>query len=148
MGMLRRMTEGNLKAPGGETVRVQLEDNLAAPEHARRATGQVLRRWGLTPLLDSVLLAVSELVGNAVRHGAAPVKLTLSRLIDGIRIDVHDADPREPRLPAPPALAAQTSESGRGLQIVSSVAAEVGVEQIRGDGKMVYARFVTEGDEK
>ena len=141
------MTEGNAP-PAEEAVRVQLEQNLTAPVHARRAARQVLRRWGLAPLLDSVLLVVSELVGNAVRHGGAPVKLTISRLIDGIRIDVEDANPREPRLPAPPASAPPTSESGRGLQIVSSVADEVGVQQVRGDGKMVYARFVTEGHDE
>jgi len=94
-------------------------------------------------LVDTVVLAVSELVGNAVRHGAAPVRLTLRRRLDGIRVDVHDGDPREPRMPAPEASATAGSESGRGLQIVSRVADEVGVERIRGDGKLVYARFGT-----
>jgi len=34
-------------------------------------------------------------------------------------------------------------ESGRGLLIVSAVADEVGVEQVPGDGKQVYASFDT-----
>ena len=97
-------------------------------------------------MLDSVVLTVSELVGNAVRYGGAPVRLTLCRLIDGIRVDVHDGSSRAPAMPVAAESAAPDSESGRGLEIVSQVADEVGVEQIQDDGKSVYARFTQSSD--
>ncbi|MFD7739772.1 ATP-binding protein, partial [Kitasatospora sp. NPDC059800] len=54
------------------------------------------------PLLvaDAVLL-VSELVGNALRHGGEPGTLLLVRATGRLRIEVSDASPRPP-LPRPP----------------------------------------------
>ncbi len=136
-----------MNEPGeGHRVDLDLDQSPGAPAQARRATRLVVRRWGLAPLLDSVVLTVSELVGNAVRYGAAPVRLTLCRLIDGIRVDVHDGSSRAPALPVAAESAAPDSESGRGLEIVSQVADEVGVEQIQDDGKSVYARFTQSSD--
>jgi two-component sensor histidine kinase len=96
----------------------------------------------LTNLLDPVLLVVSELVGNAVRHGRPPVGLRLRRSGDGVRVDVHDEESVSPRR----GQAGPGAESGRGMVLVDAVSAESGVEQIDGDGKVVWARVDPEPD--
>jgi anti-sigma regulatory factor (Ser/Thr protein kinase) len=55
---------------------------------------------------------------------------------------VHDTVPDEPALQDRPQVD-HDRESGRGLLIVSAIADEVGVEQVPGDGKHVYASFDT-----
>lgn len=122
-------------------VRVDLPPDLTAAREARATTRRVLPRWRLGALLDPVLLVVSELVGNAVRHGRPPVDLTLTRAARGVRVDVHDENPAAP---ATVASAAETAESGRGMFLVDAVAAESGVTQIEGDGKVVWARVDAE----
>jgi anti-sigma regulatory factor (Ser/Thr protein kinase) len=126
----------------GEVVRVDLHAGPHAPADARRATREVLRRWELPALVDRVVLVVSELVTNSVRYGRPPLHLDLRRLRGRIRIDVHDTVAQEPVLHDREPVA-DDRESGRGLLIVSAVADEVGVEQVPGDGKHVYAAFDT-----
>jgi anti-sigma regulatory factor (Ser/Thr protein kinase) len=126
----------------GELVRVDLHPGPHAPADARRATREVLGRWELPALVDRVVLVVSELVTNSVRYGRPPLHLDLRRLRGRVRIDVHDTVPEEPVLHGREAVADE-SESGRGLLIVNAVADEVGVEQVPGDGKHVYAAFDT-----
>jgi anti-sigma regulatory factor (Ser/Thr protein kinase) len=121
---------------GGADVQVALPPDLTAAREARAAARRVLPTWRLGALLEPVLLVVSELVGNAVRHGRPPVDLRLRRAGRGVRVDVHDED-------ATPPAAVDTDadhESGRGLRIVDALAAESGVERIEGDGKVVWAR--------
>ena len=75
--------------------------------------------------LDAAELVVGELVANAVRHGAPPF---------GVCIDWHDDPPMlcvvdrgrgmRPVYPAPDL----TSENGRGLLIVRSLAGEIVVD--------------------
>jgi anti-sigma regulatory factor (Ser/Thr protein kinase) len=125
-------TEGNQ-----DQVQVALPYDLTAPRQARAAARTALRRWNLAALLDPLLLAVSELVGNAVRHGRAPVGMWLRRAGQGVRVDVHDASPQQPA--CRPAMADREAEGGRGLSLVRAVARETGVEQIAGDGKVVWA---------
>ena len=122
-------------------VRVDLVSDGRAAGQARRGVRQVLALWQLPALIDSVVLAVSELVTNAVRYGRPPLFLVLRRDGTRVRLDVHDASPTGPadkRTPAGPA-----AESGRGLNIVAAVAVEVGCEQVPGDGKIMYAAFDT-----
>ncbi len=126
----------------GEVVRVDLRPGPHAPADARRATREVLGRWELPALVDRVVLVVSELVTNSVRYGRPPLRLDLCRLRSCVRIDVHDTVEEEPVLHGRAAVA-DDRESGRGLLIVSAVADEVGVEQVPGDGKHVYASFDT-----
>lgn len=83
---------------------------------------------------------VSELVGNAVRHGRPPVNLRLRRAGRGVQVDVHDEDSSAPAV----APATSEAESGRGLLLVDAVAADSGVAQIEGDGKVVWARVEPE----
>lgn len=125
-----------------EVVRVDLRPGPHAPADARRATREALRLWGLPALVDRVVLVVSELVTNSVRYGRPPLRLDLRRLRDGIRVDVHDTVTEEPVLAGPQDVDPDR-ESGRGLLIVSAVADRVGVEQVPGDGKHVYASFDT-----
>ena len=126
----------------GEVVRVDLRPGPHAPAEARRATREVLGRWELQELVDRAVLVVSELVTNSVRYGRPPLHLDLRRLRGRVRVDVHDTVPEEPVLHGREAVD-DDRESGRGLLIVSAVADEVGVEQVPGDGKHVYASFYT-----
>ena len=127
---------------GGEVVRLELSCGPRAPGDARRATRDVLGRWGLPALVDRVVLVVSELVTNSVRYGRPPLRLDLCRLRSCVRIDVHDTVQEAPVLEGRRPVD-DDRESGRGLLIVSAVADEVGVEQVPGDGKHVYASFHT-----
>jgi hypothetical protein len=124
-------------------VQVELPPDLTAAREARAATKRVLPRWALGSLLDPVLLVVSELVGNAVRHGRPPVDLRLRKSGRGVQVDVHDEEAAAPTA----AQTAEDAESGRGQQLVQAVAAESGVEHIEGDGKVVWARVEPEADE-
>ena len=125
-----------------EVVRVDLRPGPHAPADARQATREALRRWELPALVDRVVLVVSELVTNSVRYGRPPLHLDLRRLRSCVRVDVHDTVPEEPVLHGRAEVDADR-ESGRGLLIVSAVADRVGVEQVPGDGKHVYASFDT-----
>jgi anti-sigma regulatory factor (Ser/Thr protein kinase) len=123
-------------------VQVPLDQDDRAPGQARRATRAVLVRWRLPALVDTVLLAVSELVTNGIRHGRPQVALELRLDARQIAVRVHDGDPTEPTA-VHGRKAGADAESGRGLSIVSALAVQVGVEQVPGAGKVVYACFNT-----
>ncbi|HEY8480683.1 MAG TPA: SpoIIE family protein phosphatase [Spirillospora sp.] len=91
-----------------------------------------LAEWGLQSLTDTVELLVSELVTNALVHGAGSMGL---RLIRGgsLLCEVYDDGADLPRLRH----AATTDESGRGLQLVSHLAARWGTHRAE-RGKVVW----------
>jgi anti-sigma regulatory factor (Ser/Thr protein kinase) len=122
---------------------VDLGHDLHAPAQARRATRQTLQEWRLARLADRVVLVVSELVGNVVRHGGKPVGLTLQRRSQSVRVAVHDGCAQ--RLPPVDTTVGEGTleESGRGLYIVNELADGVTVEQVPGDGKIIHADFRT-----
>src|SRR5215212_1528204 len=70
----------------------------AVAESARAARRQVaaqLTDWGLPQMVDDATLVVSELVTNAVCHGAGPVWHALRRVsgdgaADAVRLEVGD----------------------------------------------------------
>lgn len=87
--------------------------------------------------VDTVLLLVSELVTNAVRHAATEFDLTIS--VDGTQVTVavidHDSThPPRMRDPLP------EDTSGRGLRIVQELASSWGSEPLDGDAKRVWFR--------
>jgi anti-sigma regulatory factor (Ser/Thr protein kinase) len=51
----------------------------AALAEARRLTVGALERWGLSERAGDAALVISELAGNALRHGSGPVQLVLRR---------------------------------------------------------------------
>ncbi|WP_308072319.1 ATP-binding protein [Streptomyces bambusae] len=84
----------------------------------------------------AALLVVSELVTNAVRHTRGPCALDVTWAPDGIDIDVTDTSSTPPRLrPLDPSGA----EGGYGWRIVRTLASEVAVRPVRGNGKTVHA---------
>lgn len=105
-----------------EELRIQLPPTSTAPGLAR----QIVLDMNPPPdVVDDMMLVVSELVTNAVKHGAPPVELTVRSSTEGVTLEVYDAAAGEPtvrtleRLDAP--------GGGRGLRLVSEVAADWGV---------------------
>lgn len=132
-----------LNHPAGvHSVRLRLEPGDRAPGQARSAVRDLLVAWGLPELLDSVVMVVSELVTNAVRHGRPPVVVVLDRHADLLRLVVHDGEVSGPAIGQ--ALSTGDDESGRGLTIIQALADDVGWDLVPGDGKVVYATFVLE----
>ena len=125
----------------GTTGRLELPDDNTAPALARSHTRRMLGSWSLPGAVEPLVLVVSELVSNAVRHGRPPVALLLRRVERGVRVDVHD----ESSAFAPIARANKSAltdpdaEGGRGLPLVDAVSVDHGVDQVPNDGKQVWA---------
>ena len=131
-------------ARSAEAVDVPLPQDLTAPAVARGAVRRLLDSWRLQAVLEPVLLAVSELVTNALRHGRPPVALRLVRTGHSVEVDVHDGSRDLPPGTAGPE---EDAESGRGLGIVEAMAVDTGCEPVPDDGKIVWARFEPDGPE-
>ncbi|MCX5409217.1 ATP-binding protein [Streptomyces sp. NBC_00335] len=72
-------------------------------EEARLIARDVLSADGLGEcLVDDVLLVVSELVSNAVRHAGGVTDFHVRRLQDCVAVDVSDASTLCPRVPDKP----------------------------------------------
>lgn len=91
-----------------------------------RATAKVAcRAWSVSSACEVVTLAVSELVGNAVRHGGSGrLTLRLSMTPRRLRLEVVDSGPGTPVVRTPPV----DAESGRGLWLISELSTRWGVE--------------------
>ncbi|MGW0395478.1 ATP-binding protein [Streptomyces sp. NPDC003042] len=110
--------------------------NIAA---ARQFTRDTLHAWGVTARHDDMLLCVSELATNALRHGVPPGRGYLLRLLTfdtTVRIEVHDSGPGLSRMPSRPL----GGGGGRGLMLVAALADEWGVVP-RAPGKVVWCEF-------
>ncbi|NJQ03055.1 ATP-binding protein [Streptomyces sp. PLAI1-29] len=128
------------RAPGEERTRTALrlsgdpaaeEVVLASrPESAARARrlaeAVVVGEWGLSPrLAEDVVLLVSELVGNAVRHTGARtfgLRMRLGRC--RIRVELRDPSRGLPCLMP----VRELDENGRGLFLVDTLADRWGVD--------------------
>ncbi|NBM15690.1 SpoIIE family protein phosphatase [Streptomyces sp. GC420] len=111
-------------------------DVPADPEHvaeARLRTSAQLTEWGLDEVAFVTELVVSELVTNAIRYGAAPVRLRLIRDRTLI-IEVSDANSTAPHLRR----AQIFDEGGRGLLLVAQLTQSWGTRQTPG-GKTIWA---------
>ncbi|MFF4585572.1 ATP-binding protein [Streptomyces sp. NPDC001388] len=76
--------------------------------------------WSRTApdLVDSVLLAVSELVTNAHVHARSAAQLILTWDEECLHVTVHDASPRLPEQRSP----GEGAPGGRGLLLVDALA--------------------------
>ncbi|MFI6516756.1 ATP-binding protein [Spirillospora sp. NPDC050679] len=130
------------------TARCVLRAEPAAPKRARSFTAATLADWGLAEQSDDAVIAVSELVTNALRHGlrevphgpsGGPVQLVL--LGHPRRLVVMVTDPGD-RVPEPAAHAPEWfGEGGRGLLVVGAVSSAWGWAPLTTGGKAVWAAF-------
>ncbi|GAA3265343.1 ATP-binding protein [Dactylosporangium vinaceum] len=130
-------TSGSSAASRGWlTAYLDLPVTLHAPAHARRAVRAVLDGWSLNDQnwLREVLLIVSELATNALRHGSGDIAVELHLRDDVLTIGAYDGSPEVPRPRTP------DDTGGWGLAIVESLALAWGVDT-HGDGKRVWAQM-------
>jgi anti-sigma regulatory factor (Ser/Thr protein kinase) len=98
-----------------ETVFPAVPESVGA---ARRFTRAALRRHAINPeTVDIAILLVSELATNAIVHASSTVRLRI-RVGDELRIEVSDVSSDGPEVTA----GDSERESGRGLELVSSLA--------------------------
>ncbi|MFE9676621.1 SpoIIE family protein phosphatase [Streptomyces sp. NPDC006259] len=109
-------------------------DPAAVADVRARATRQV-EAWGLADLVMTTELVVSELVTNAIRYAAPPIRL---RLLRDARLtcEVSDASSTAPRLRH----ARSTDEGGRGLFLVAQLAHRWGA-RYTAEGKIIWAEL-------
>ena len=110
------------------TVRLPAKPSSAAVARQRIAA-DLAEHDVAAPIVDDVVLVVTELVSNAIRH-AEPLpdgQVTVSWQVDGHRVKVRVSDgggASEPRLRH----ALPQDTSGRGLALVEAIATRWGVE--------------------
>jgi anti-sigma regulatory factor (Ser/Thr protein kinase) len=117
-----------------------LPHDPSSPGLARRFVEEYAAERGLDAAADALCIIATELVTNAIVHGAAPVTLTLHHQNGAVTIEVTDGDPATilvtPRQPD------HTGPGGRGLRIVASLADGWGTRSTR-SGKSVWATSQT-----
>lgn len=107
----------------------------AVPTARRFATDALAGQPG--DVLEDTQLVVTELVTNAVLHGAPPLVLRVARTPAGVRVEVEDAGREMPLVPVP----SLESMTGRGLSLVAALASSWGIEPGSGGGKVVWAEL-------
>ncbi|MBK3576694.1 ATP-binding protein [Streptomyces sp. MBT65] len=85
---------------------------------------------------DTVVLAVSELVTNALRHGGGACTLDLTAHPDSIEVAVHDHSPQAPRMRTPDL---NDGTGGFGRPMVNRLAHTTTVTRQAAGGKTVRA---------
>lgn len=115
---------------------------------ARRLATHQLDLWGVPygcSNSDAVTLVVAELAANTILHGRVPgrdfeLRLSYDRAAAVVRVEVSDTHPDRPDFSAP-AHVATDAEGGRGLLLVTVLAARWGVAGRTGPGKTVWAEY-------
>ncbi len=117
-----------------------LLEPLDAPIVRKRIRETLAGGW-LEPRVDAVALASTELIANALRHGAQPARYRLLLGPDRAFAAVFDASNRaptfDPTIPLP-----TTSSSGRGLFLVQAESDNCGAYAIGTRGKWVFAEWM------
>ncbi|MEV6545227.1 ATP-binding protein [Streptomyces sp. NPDC051665] len=85
---------------------------------------------------DTVVLIVSELVTNALRHGGGTCTLNLTAHPDSIEVAVHDHSPQAPRMRTPDL---NDGTGGFGWPMVNRLAHATAVTRQATGGKTVTA---------
>ncbi|MEV6436550.1 ATP-binding protein [Streptomyces anulatus] len=109
----------------------------------RKFARKALVEWECESRMDDVLLCVTELATNALRHGVPPgrgfkVHIYLERIENALRVELHDSGDGEV-CPADELPGAE-DEGGRGLLLVAALADKWGVGE-QNPGKIVWCEF-------
>jgi anti-sigma regulatory factor (Ser/Thr protein kinase) len=126
---------GDEGAAGVSRLELQLPHTTQSVRRARRTIAAFLDPSEVPlPIVDDLLLLVSELVTNAVVHAGSPAVVRLDADVERIKVAVADQDAdRAPTVVDPD----EQSSSGRGVLLVDRLAARWGVEP-QCEGKVVW----------
>lgn len=114
-------------------LRVHLPAETRSASKARRAISEFLAEVPLEEWVEPMVLAVSEVVTNAVVHSGSAVSLEAWATADGVRVEVSDASAQ---LPVRRGYAV-TSGTGRGLHLLDNYVDRWGSD-LRPPGKVVW----------
>jgi PAS domain S-box-containing protein len=105
------------------TATIELPAEAAAVATGRRFIATAWRSWSCDAPDDTARLLVSELLGNAVRHGRGPVNLQAHRSAWEVTVEVTDCGGKLPERRT----AGPEDESGRGLFLIEALADHWGI---------------------
>lgn len=114
-------------------------NSAADIRQARRVARAFADRLAPTPrpdVADTLVLVVSELVTNALRHGDGAFTLRLNAHPDAVEVAVDDTSPRWPRMRTPDLTG---SGGGFGWPMVQGLARTTAVTRRAAGGKTVTA---------
>lgn len=127
----------NMMAVNATTVRYTTA--VADARDTARAFLECLRQPALAPdAADTVVLVVSELVTNALRHGGGRCTWELTAHPDTIEVAVHDPSRHAPRMRTPDL---NGGTGGFGWPMVNRLARSTAVTRRASGGKTVSARL-------
>ncbi|MEV5197582.1 ATP-binding protein [Streptomyces sp. NPDC053720] len=106
----------------------------------RRVMRLRLELWGLPGVVYAAQICVTELVSNVVTHVGHGTPCCLAVSMNGGRLRIEVSDPDLQGLPT--LIAAEGSETGRGMTLVDGVADRWGVI-LRGDSKVTWCELST-----
>jgi anti-sigma regulatory factor (Ser/Thr protein kinase) len=113
---------------------VALPDTVADISDVRHAARELLANH---PTVELAEVVISELTGNAVRHGRPPSALRVYERDSCLLIEVHDSSDVLPEFGPP--LQANLGTDGRGLRLVLALSSDFSVEAAEPHGKSVWA---------
>ena len=120
------------RIPADHHVTWTLASELTSAAEARSLIREPLQRWGLSELVPTTQLLVSELVTNAIRYATGEV--TLRMVLEGTLVcEILDGSAALPRLRH----AGRDEECGRGLEVVSQLSQRWGARRTP-QGKIVW----------
>jgi anti-sigma regulatory factor (Ser/Thr protein kinase) len=111
---------------------ITLDEPVDAPRIARRVVGEWLADVP-RHVRDDALLAVNELVSNAVRFGRPPICIAATADPDAVVIEVSDEGEGRPRRRVP------TENGGLGLNLVYFLADSVEIDAARPHVRCAFA---------
>lgn len=138
--MITQPAPGSTSEPVPEWI--EFASDAAAPALARQFVAERMTKLFPRGIVEDALILTSELVTNAVRHGAGRVLLFLALDAALVEVDVHDGGPGRPPLEA--TRPGDEVPGGRGLFIVEAIATDWGVvPDPDGEGKTVWFELLS-----
>jgi anti-sigma regulatory factor (Ser/Thr protein kinase) len=126
------------KAAAVSAFRMSLPQRAASPAEARHQVARFAVENQLLAEPAVALVVLSELVTNAVLHGAEPIEVCVRGEDGGLRIEVSDGGAQS--APMVPQAQRPDRPGGLGLHIVDALARRWGTD-VREDGKTVWAEI-------
>jgi anti-sigma regulatory factor (Ser/Thr protein kinase) len=118
--------------PTAEPLVLVLARNRNAPSLARHQVSEAVDHLLTDARRADLELLVSEVVSNAVLHGAGDITVVIGALADAVRIEVRDGNPALPE-----ETASTGAHGGFGLRLLAQLSSSWGVDA-RSDGKTVW----------